>query len=113
MDDHDEIRSQIAGYIASEPGYLVIGEASNGEEAVRFAARLKPDVVFMDMSMPVMSGVEAVRRIRDLQPDVTVVFVTIHDSELYRTMARFVHADGYVCKNSLIPDLRTALNRIR
>lgn len=113
VDDHDEIRAQIAEYIRNENGFEVVGEAANGEEAVRFVELLEPDVVFMDMRMPVMGGVEAVRRIKTEHPRVRVVFVTIHDTELYRSLAEIIHVEGFVCKNSLIPDLRAALNRLR
>lgn len=113
VDDHDEIRTQIAEYIRNEKGFEVVGEAANGEEAVRLVALLQPDVVFMDMRMPVMGGVEAVRRIKVDHPHVRVVFVTIHDTDLYRSLAEVIHVEGFVCKNSLIPDLRAALNRLR
>ena len=113
VDDHNEVRSYIVEYIRSEPGYAVVGEASSGQEAVALAASLRPDVIFMDISMPVMSGIEAVRRIREHFPVVKIVFVTIHDGELFRTIAEFMHVDGYVCKNSLISDLRAVLHRLK
>ena len=113
VDDHDQTRSQIIDYIENEPGYAVIGEAINGEQAVRMADSLHPDIIFMDLSMPVMGGIEAVHRIREKSPAVKIIVVTIHEGQLYRKMADHIHVDGYVCKNSFIVDLRSVLRQLR
>jgi DNA-binding NarL/FixJ family response regulator len=113
VDDHDQTRSQIIDYIENEPGYAVVGEAINGEQAVRLADSLRPDVIFMDLSMPVMGGIEAVHRIKEKMPSVKIIVVTIHEGQLYRKMAEHLHVDGYVCKNSFIVDLRAILRQLR
>jgi DNA-binding NarL/FixJ family response regulator len=113
VDDHDQTRSQIIDYIENEPGYAVVGEAINGEQALRLAESLRPNVIFMDLSMPVMSGIEAVHRIKEKMPAVKIIVVTIHEGQLYRKMAEHLRVDGYVCKNSFIVDLRTILRQLR
>jgi len=113
VDDHDQTRSQIIDYIENEPGYAVVGEGINGEQALRLAESLRPDVIFMDLSMPVMSGIEAVHRIKEKLPGIKIIVVTIHEGQMYRTMAEHLHVDGYVCKNSFIVDLRAILRKLR
>jgi two-component system nitrate/nitrite response regulator NarL len=113
VDDHDEIRTHIAEFIEREGGFNVVGQGINGAEAVKLAGELHPDVIFMDLSMPVMSGVEAIARIKEHFPDIRIVVVTIHQGTMYRTIADHLRVDGYVCKNSLVADMRTTLRHLR
>jgi DNA-binding NarL/FixJ family response regulator len=75
-DDHKVVRRGLGGFLELDPELEVVGEAANGEEAVRLARRLEPDVVLMDLLMPVMDGIEATRQIRRELPEVEVVALT-------------------------------------
>ena len=82
-DDHAVVRSGTRELLEQEPDLKIVGEASNGEEAVRLAYELQPDVMVMDVRMPKMSGVEATRRIKTESPDVRVLVLTAHDDDEY------------------------------
>jgi DNA-binding NarL/FixJ family response regulator len=75
-DDHKAVRRGLRGFLGLDPDLEVVGETSNGEEALHLAQRLAPDVVLMDLLMPVMDGIEATGRIRHELPDVEVVALT-------------------------------------
>ena len=75
-DDHKVVRQGLRGFLKLDPALEVVGEASNGEEAVKLARSLKPDVVLMDLLMPVMDGIEATGEIRRKLPEAEVVALT-------------------------------------
>lgn len=81
VDDHEVMRQGLIGLIADEPGIILVGEAENGLEAIEAALKLLPDVIVMDISMPVMDGIEATRLIKAKQPHIRVVGLTMHDDE--------------------------------
>jgi DNA-binding NarL/FixJ family response regulator len=97
-DDHRILREGLRRALEGQ-GIDVVGEAGDGDEAVELADALRPDVVLMDVTMPVLDGVEATRRIRHDLPDVRVVMLTMHADEV--TMARAIRAgaDGYLVKD--------------
>ena len=98
-DDQDLFREGVAELLSSHEDMLVVGEASNGEEAVAKAQALRPDLVLMDVRMPVMDGLEAIRRIHALLPEVKVVMLTVSDAEDDLFEALKEGAVGYLLKN--------------
>jgi DNA-binding NarL/FixJ family response regulator len=86
-DDHALFRQGVASLLATEPDFEVVGEAADGREAVEMARALTPDVILMDVSMPVINGLEATRRIRAEMPGVKVVVLTVNDAPRTRLEA--------------------------
>jgi DNA-binding NarL/FixJ family response regulator len=98
-DDHKILREGIRRGLEGA-GETVVGEASNGEEAVALAEQLHPDVILMDLSMPVLDGIEATRRIIDTNPDQKVVVLTMHDDAQRTRAAISAGAVGYLTKGT-------------
>jgi DNA-binding NarL/FixJ family response regulator len=98
VDDHEIVRSGLRRLVERQSGWEVCGEAVNGKEAIEKALALKPDLVLMDISMPVMSGIEATRQIRQLSPVTKIVIVSLHDDEVITAQAKDAVADAYVVK---------------
>ena len=107
-DDHQILRDGIRRRL-EEAGEEVVGEASNGEEAVALARELSPDVVLMDLSMPVLDGVEATRRITAEVPDAKVVVLTMHDDSSRTRAAIGAGAVGYLTKGTSFNEVHETL----
>lgn len=99
VDDYALIRDGLRKILSAEPGIRVVGEAANGQEAVEFVKREPVDVVLLDVSMPVMNGIEACREIKQVRPAVAVVALTIHDQEEYLFEMIRAGISGYVLKD--------------
>ena len=98
-DDHPLMRHGLATLLGADPGLQIVGEAKNGADAVDKAGELKPDVIVMDLSMPVMDGVEATRRIREANLDTKVLILTT-----YGTSADIAHAIDAGASGALVKD---------
>jgi len=98
-DDHDLFREGLAGIIAAQPDMLVVGEASDGLEAIVKARELKPDLILMDIQMPGCDGLEATRQIKKELPEATVVMLTVRDEDEKLFGALKNGAQGYLLKN--------------
>jgi len=107
-DDQALVRVGFCGIIAATPGFTVVGEAGNGAEAVEAARRAKPDVILMDVRMPVMDGIEATRRITE-STDVRALILTTFDLDEYVFAALRAGASGFLLKDTLPADLLTAI----
>lgn len=106
VDDHQLIRAGVRSILAGTPKlFNVCGEASNGQEGVEKAEELKPDVVILDISMAVMDGLEAARRIRGLLPAAKIVMLSMHSSKQMADKAIQLGADAFVQKASVASDL--------
>ena len=110
VDDHTVIRRGIQSILRAWPEWQISGEAANGEEAVRLTQDLKPDIVLMDISMPVMGGLEATRAIRKISPETKVLLLTLHDSLEWVESALQAGARGYLLKSDTEGELIRALN---
>ena len=108
-DDHLVVRDGLRGMLESQPDFEVVGEASNGEEAVHLTSSLKPEVVLMDLRMPVMDGVTAIRQIKDSQPGVQVLVLTTYDSDADILPAIEAGATGYLLKDISREELYSAV----
>ena len=110
-DDHDVVRQGFRLVLASQPDIEVVGEAPNGREAIERARRLRPDLVLMDVTMPVMDGIEATRRLKAEMPGVCVLMFTSHEEPEYLLEAIEAGAAGYVLKGAPVSRLIGAIRR--
>jgi DNA-binding NarL/FixJ family response regulator len=108
VDDHDLFRTGLRNLL-EEQGVDVVGEASAGDEALRYVRELAPDVVVMDLNMPGMNGVEATKRITSLAPLTRVVVLTISDQDADVMDAIFAGACGYLLKDASIQDVMSGI----
>ena len=99
VDDHALLRTGVANIINQEPDLRVVGEAGNGVEALEAYERHRPDVTLLDLRMPLMEGVEAIRRIRDRDPRARVIVLTTYDTDEEITRALKAGAKAYVLKD--------------
>jgi YesN/AraC family two-component response regulator len=90
-----------------------VGEARDGLEAVALCRSLEPDLVLMDVNMPIMDGVEAAKKIKQLGSKAKIVFVTIHEQETFSMLAEELHIDGYISKNAIRQDLTKVLRNFQ
>jgi DNA-binding NarL/FixJ family response regulator len=100
VDDHAILREGICSLLERQEDMQVVGEAANGEEALTRVAELEPDLVLMDLAMPVMDGLEATRRLHAAAPDIHVLVLTQHDNWEFVAPALEAGAAGYVLKRS-------------
>ncbi|HXT74485.1 MAG TPA: response regulator transcription factor [Candidatus Angelobacter sp.] len=107
-DDHQIIRQSLRVLLERE-GLKIVGEASNGQEAVRIAESLHPDVAVLDVSMSVLNGIDAAKEIQKVSPQTKTVFLTIHDEDPYLLDALRVGAKGYVVKTHAAENLVQAI----
>jgi DNA-binding NarL/FixJ family response regulator len=112
VDDHPIVRQGLRALLEGRPGWEVIGEASDGLEAVDQATRLQPDVMVLDVTMPRMNGLEACRVIRKKKPGLEILFVTQHDSPQMMREALDAGARGYVVKSNAARDLLEAVEAV-
>ena len=111
-DDHAVVRHGFRRILEDDHGIVVVGEASDGEEAVRLAAALKPRVIVMDCAMPRMNGLEATRRILQAQPGAAILMLSMHSEDTLVRQALEAGAKGYVLKNAMELDLAGAVRNV-
>ncbi len=107
-DDHDIVVEGLRR-ILDQPEFEVVGVASDGRSLLRAAEELQPDVIIVDVTMPLLNGIEAVRQIRKTNRKVVIIFLTMHSEVVFATEALTAGASGYVLKNSAAEELVTAI----
>lgn len=108
-DDHALVREGFRSLLQTQPDIEIVGEAANGQEAVDKTGELKPDVVLMDITMPVMDGLEATRRIKKLYPEVKILALTMHEGDEFFFKFLDAGASGYFVKGGSSTELLWAL----
>ena len=111
-DDHSVVREGLKALVNAQPDMHVVGEAADGEAAWRAAGALRPDVLVMDLSMPVLGGAEATARVRRDFPDVRVLALTVHEERVYVTALLRAGASGYILKRAAPADLVRAIRTV-
>lgn len=112
-DDHPLLRSGLRVLLAADPGVEVVGEAETGEETLRLAEELRPDVVLLDISMPGESGIETVRRLKAELPALKVLFLTMHEEEGMLLEALNAGGDGYLIKRADEAEILQAIRAVQ
>lgn len=112
-DDHAIVRAGLRMILAAEPDMTIVGEVADGDNALRMTEETHPDVVVMDISMPGMSGLDGVRRVKESVPDTQVVVLTMHEDQRYFFQALEAGASGYVIKGAAPIELLTAIRAVR
>ena len=109
-DDHKAMLDRIAGLLATE--FNVVGAVTDGQQALDAAMELEPDVLVLDISMPVLNGIETARRLKEAGIEARIVFLTVHDDPDYAREALETGALGYVIKSCIASDLLAAINEV-
>jgi DNA-binding NarL/FixJ family response regulator len=112
VDDHIVVRKGLVAVLETEPGFEIVGEAGNGADAVQLACQLLPDVVLMDVVMPVMNGIEATRQIKQSCPSVNVLVLTSFSTNDKVVPSLNAGAIGYLLKDSTPTDLIRAIHQV-
>ena len=111
-DDHGIVRQGLRALLEKSPDVSVVGEASDGREAVRLAAELRPNIVVMDIAMPMLNGVDATSQILSRDPEIKVIILSMHSDESYILRALSVGAKGYLLKDSAEGDILLAVQTV-
>jgi DNA-binding NarL/FixJ family response regulator len=112
VDDHALVRKGFRRMLEDDRAITVVGEASDGTEAVRLALELRPKVVVMDCALPGFSGIEATRNIRAKHPEATILMLSMHSEDTLVRQALEAGARGYILKNAVDLDLISAVKRV-
>lgn len=112
VDDHALIRAAIINLLKSAADIDIVGEASNGEDALKFIRNNNVNVVLVDISMPGMSGVELTRRLIQMKPDIKVIALTSHEDDLYTAQVLKLGAAGYLTKGTNADELNKAIHAV-
>jgi two-component system, NarL family, response regulator NreC len=112
VEDHTIVREGLKALLSSHPEFAVVGEAEDGREAVRCARQIAPDLMLMDLSMPRMNGMEAIKEIKRLSPATKLLVLTVHKTEEYVHASLEAGADGYVLKDATHAELVMAVRNV-
>ena len=113
VDDNAWLRTLLQGIAAQASDLHVVGAAEDGAAAMRLAQTLQPDIVLLDLVMPRVNGLEALRRIKTERPETTVIIVTVHAEDAYRQAAADSGAGAFLLKKTLVAVLLPTIQRLR
>ena len=111
-DSHDQFRKGIKGILEEETEMEVVGETDSGLEIINLLCRLKPEMIIIDISMPNLRGIEIIRQIKMICPEVKILILTLHKDKEYISQAFSAGADGYLVKENAGNELFTAIEKI-
>jgi two-component system response regulator NreC len=111
-EDHTILREGLRALLSSSPGLEIVGEAEDGLGAIQCARSVKPDLVLMDLSMPRMNGMDAIREIKNLCPGTKILALTVHKAEEYVLASLQAGADAYVLKDATHSELMVAIKSV-
>jgi DNA-binding NarL/FixJ family response regulator len=112
VEDHTLVRQSVAKGVGAEPGFIVVGEASRGDEALALARRTLPDVVLLDVTLGTPNGLDVAAALRAEMPGLRIIFLTMHDDEATVARALSLGADGYLLKTSSFDTLLSGLRAV-
>jgi DNA-binding NarL/FixJ family response regulator len=112
-DDHAIVRTGIRHVLESEPGFVVVAEASTGPEALELAESLRPDVAVLDITMPGISGLHVAAQLRERTPETQVLILSMHDNTEYVLESLRAGVHGYLLKDTAATELRGAIRAVR
>ena len=111
-EDHTILREGLRSLLSSDPDLEIVGEAQDGQEAIRCVEKLKPNLVLMDLSMPRMNGLDAIKEIKKRSTDTKILVLTVHKNEEYIVATLQAGADGYALKDSTHAELGIAIKNV-
>jgi DNA-binding NarL/FixJ family response regulator len=111
-EDHTILREGLKALLSLNIELVVVGEAQDGREAVRIASELKPDLVLMDLSMPRMNGIEAIKEIKKQHPEIKIIVFTVYKTEEYVLASLQAGADGYILKEANYAEFLIAIKNV-
>jgi len=111
-EDHTILRAGLRALLAAQNNYEVIGEAGDGREAVRLVEKLEPDLLLIDLSMPKLNGMDAIREIKGQYPEIKIIVLTVHKSDEYILASLKAGADGYMLKDASHNELLLAIEYV-
>jgi len=111
-EDHTILREGLKALLSSKSNFEIVGEAQDGNEAIRCVDKLKPNLILMDLSMPRMNGMDAIKEIKRQSPETKVLVLTVHKTEEYILATLQAGADGYVLKDSTHAELEMAIQTV-
>lgn len=109
VDDHELVRTGVRRLLEDVQDFEILGEATNGEEAIEMAARLQPDVVLMDINMPGIGGLEATRKMLADKPSLRIIIVTMHQDDMFAQRLLKAGAVGYLTKGARVDEISHAI----
>jgi DNA-binding NarL/FixJ family response regulator len=112
VEDHTILREGLRSLLSAKPEYEIVGEAEDGNAAIRCVEKLKPSLVLMDLSMPRMNGIDAIKEIKKRSPETKVLVLTVHKTDEYIRATFQAGADGYVLKDSTHVELELAIQNV-
>lgn len=112
VEDHTLLRAALTALLQQDSDIAIVSEADNGRDAIRAIGAVKPDLVLMDLSMPGISGIEAIAEIKRRSPETKIIALTVHKADEYIDAALRAGANGYVLKDSTAEELRMAVRTV-